>query len=306
MQYDVIGDVHGEAAALEALLGRLGYARRGRGWVPTAGRQAVFVGDLIDRGPEQLRVVEIVRGMVDAGHARCVMGNHELNAIGWVTPDPRNDGEYLRPHTPAKRAQHAAFLAQVGEGSAHHRELVDWFRTLPLALDLGGIRVVHAWWHDAHVDLVRRLQGGRPMDDAVAVAAFAKGSDAWRAYSGLSKGCELDLPEGSSFLDKDGHPRHAVRTQWWNVGGRSYRDIAIIEDDQRDRIPELPLPGHFAPTPVEGSPVFVGHYWLQGSVARRNEKLACLDYSVAKGGPLVAYRWQGEPEIDDRHFVWAR
>lgn len=305
MEYDVIGDIHGEADALEALLARLGYRSTGSLWVPPAGRQAVFLGDLIDRGPEQLKVIDAVRRMVDAGHARCLMGNHELNAIGWITP--REDGNgFLRPHTPSKTRQHERFLAQVGEGSSRHRELVDWFRTLPVALYLSGIRAVHAWWHDGHVDLVRRLQGDRPLNGQLLQDAFDEGSPTWAAYDGLSKGYELDLPHDAHFEDKDGNRRHAVRTQWWNDQGSTYREIAVIDDEQRERIPELPLPDHFTPTPVAGSPVFVGHYWLKGEIGRRNAKLACLDFSVAAGGPLVAYRWRGEDEIDDANFVWAR
>jgi hypothetical protein len=56
--YDVIGDIHGYAAPLEALLRRTGYVPNGKGWRAPAGRKAVFVGDLVDRGPNQFRVVE--------------------------------------------------------------------------------------------------------------------------------------------------------------------------------------------------------------------------------------------------------
>ena len=66
--YDVIGDIHGQAAKLEALLCNLGYVQAGEVWVPPLGRQAIFLGDLIDRGPEQIKVVNIVRRMIEAGY----------------------------------------------------------------------------------------------------------------------------------------------------------------------------------------------------------------------------------------------
>ena len=55
-------------------------------------------------------------------------------------------------------------------------------------------------------------------------------------------------------------------------------------------------------------PVFVGHYWMTGHLTRLTKRVACLDWSVAKGGRLVAYRWDGEQEIDDTKFVsvWSR
>jgi hypothetical protein len=79
----------------------------------------------VDRGPAQLRSINAVRRMIDGGAALAVMGNHELNAIAWHTPHPKNPGEYLRPHHSAKwgeknRQQHAAFLAEVeGEPVSH-------------------------------------------------------------------------------------------------------------------------------------------------------------------------------------------
>jgi hypothetical protein len=115
--HDIIGDIHGQADKLVALLRRLGYHQTAGAWRRPE-RQAIFVGDFIDRGPAQVRSVDIARCMVDAGMALAVMGNHELNAIAWHTPDPNNPGDYLRPHHSPRwgdknREQHAAFLPEV-------------------------------------------------------------------------------------------------------------------------------------------------------------------------------------------------
>ena len=67
--YDVIGDIHGHFDKLVALFAKMGYIRQGSSFVPPHGRQAIFVGDLIDRGPDQVKVLQAVRAMVDAGHA---------------------------------------------------------------------------------------------------------------------------------------------------------------------------------------------------------------------------------------------
>ena len=85
--FDVIGDVHGCRAELEALLGELGYGLRRDDQdrpvdaAPPEGRTAVFVGDLVDRGPDTPGVLRLVMGMVAAGHARCVPGNHEAKLL---------------------------------------------------------------------------------------------------------------------------------------------------------------------------------------------------------------------------------
>ena len=81
--FDVIGDVHGCRGELEALLAKLGWelVRDGDGRATCArhpeGRTAVFVGDLVDRGPDTAGVLRLVMGMVAAGTALCVRGNHE-------------------------------------------------------------------------------------------------------------------------------------------------------------------------------------------------------------------------------------
>ncbi len=85
--FDVIGDVHGCRAELEQLLTELGYAlaRDGAGRPVGArhpdGRRAIFVGDLVDRGPDTPGVLRLVMGMVAAGTAFCVAGNHEVKLL---------------------------------------------------------------------------------------------------------------------------------------------------------------------------------------------------------------------------------
>ncbi|MEW2474573.1 polynucleotide kinase-phosphatase [Micromonospora gifhornensis] len=85
--FDIVGDVHGCRAELESLLGRLGWqlhrdeAGRAVDATHPAGRTAVFVGDLVDRGPDSPGVLRLVMGMVAAGHALCVPGNHEQKLL---------------------------------------------------------------------------------------------------------------------------------------------------------------------------------------------------------------------------------
>lgn len=90
--FDIIGDVHGCAEELEQLLARLGYdfafagegAERRVAVSPPAGRTAVFVGDLVDRGPRLPDVLRLVMAMVEAGDALCVLGNHENKLLRWM------------------------------------------------------------------------------------------------------------------------------------------------------------------------------------------------------------------------------
>jgi protein phosphatase len=89
--FDIIGDVHGCGDELESLLATLGYEaterRDGTGldagpvYRHPEGRQAVFVGDVVDRGPRVLDTLRVVRNMVEAGAGWCVMGNHEQKLL---------------------------------------------------------------------------------------------------------------------------------------------------------------------------------------------------------------------------------
>lgn len=90
--FDIIGDVHGCAGELEALLERLGYGLNPSGEAghrhyevtPPDGRMAVFVGDLTDRGPRSPDVLRLVKHMVEAGTALCVRGNHDDKLARWM------------------------------------------------------------------------------------------------------------------------------------------------------------------------------------------------------------------------------
>jgi protein phosphatase len=90
--FDIIGDVHGCGGELEELLGRLGYETvafspglpslvSGAAYAHPEGRKAIFVGDLVDRGPRILDTVRLVATMVASGSALCVPGNHDMKLL---------------------------------------------------------------------------------------------------------------------------------------------------------------------------------------------------------------------------------
>jgi protein phosphatase len=81
---DIIGDVHGCYDELTALLGNLGYSNNNNTWSHPEGRKAVFVGDLVDRGPKTPEVLKLVMSMVSAGNAYCVPGNHDVKLMRWL------------------------------------------------------------------------------------------------------------------------------------------------------------------------------------------------------------------------------
>ncbi|MCZ2344340.1 MAG: metallophosphoesterase, partial [Bacteroidales bacterium] len=152
--YDLIGDVHGHADELIQLLTLLGYEKQ-HGTYQHPERKVIFLGDWIDRGPKIPQVLQTVRAMVEAGQALAVLGNHELNALAYHTEDQDAPGEHLRRHNPKNNRQHQATLDQLAPHEL--RSFLEWFRTLPLWLDLAGLRAVHACWDE---QLIQQIAEG--------------------------------------------------------------------------------------------------------------------------------------------------
>jgi hypothetical protein len=295
IMHDLIGDVHGHADALQQLLAKLGYTRQ-KGVYRHPDSQAIFLGDFIDRGPKIRETLEIVRPMIDSGAALAVMGNHELNALAFHTPHPTKPGEYLRPHTPKNIAQHAETMQGVPPDEL--ASYLNWFRTLPLWLDLDGFRVVHACWDETHM---AKISG--PVTNEFLYAACLPEGDLYKPVEAILKGKEARLPGGVKITDKDGHPQSAVRVRWFDdPTGHTFGSYAMEPMDC-----DLPLPQEVLDEarryPLDTKPVFIGHYWMQGTqpeLLRQN--VACVDWSVAKGGFLCAYKWDGERLLDETKF----
>lgn len=131
------------------------------------------------------------------------------------------------------------------------------------------------------------------------------------------KGPELDLDHeqyrAPAFRDKDGHVRTSARIRWWNSGAQKLADLAEIPrgakgEDHHDYrgLPDRRLRVEDQAYAYSGAQlVFYGHYWREGVPHKLEDwtaRTACVDFSAVKGGTLVAYRWDGEKEIDPGHF----
>lgn len=305
--YDIIGDVHGCAHALEALLNKLGYEYR-NGVYRHPSRQAVFVGDIIDRGPRIREALRIVRNMVEAGSAQMVMGNHEYNALGYCTrARPGSPHTYLREHTPRHNRTIAQTLEQFEKHPAEFRDHLDWFLTLPLFLELPGFRVVHACWDDELIQAYKKRYGRATIDMDFLHDSSVPGSFAGRVMDRLLRGTDLPLPDGVTIKGGDGYIRQRFRTRFWARSPRTYADVVFQPDALPEQLANRELSAEERSKllcyPESAPPVFVGHYWLSGEPKLLRHNVACLDYSAVKYGALVAYRFDGEAELDASKFV---
>ncbi len=175
--FDFIGDVHGCLPELLTLLGQLGYVITGSAVTPPAGRTAVFLGDLTDRGPDSAGVLRLVMGMAASGAALCVPGNHDEKLARAL------DGK-------AVKAVHGLdlTLAQLdAAGEAFKTGVRAFIGSLPSHLVLDGGRVVVA-----HAGVLERYQGrtsGR-------VRSFALYGDVDGTYDALGLPVRRDWAAG--------------------------------------------------------------------------------------------------------------
>lgn len=279
---DVIGDVHGELEVLTALLARLGCV----GGRPPAGRTLVFLGDLVDRGPSSLGVVDLVRDLVADGRAQCVLGNHELN----ILRDAEKDG--------------SAWFFKQGLPAADRTRVQDFFATLPVALERDDLRVVHACWHDEHVATLRAhhpplVELSQRLHDQVESSLgvlTGVAADVYRQNAHpikvLTSG--LEEPAKDRFF-AGGKWRLETRTPWWNHYDGT---MCVVGHYWRSR-----TGAHHG----KGPDLFAGTDPL-APLGRGN--VMCVDYSIGKRAAeraankpfdtaLAAYRW---PE---RELVFA-
>ena len=304
--YDLIGDIHGHADELVELLQRLGY-QKSNGTYRHPEREVIFLGDFIDRGPKIRQVLEIVRPMVEEGIAKAVMGNHELNALAFHTEDPIRVNSFVRERSTKNIRQHSQTILQLNDD-----ELVSylrWFQTLPMWLELDGLRAVHACWDEQKIDAIANaINEHDGITPSFLQQACQKDSSLYHSVEAVLKGKEAKLPDGFYFVDKDGHKRTEMRTRWYLCPkNQSYSTYGLHSDEVGcTDLLEQSVVDAATPYPSTSKPVFVGHYWLSAEKPTiLSENVACLDFSVAKKGLLCAYRWNGEQQLSDDNFVWV-
>jgi hypothetical protein len=244
--------------------------------------------------------------MVDAGNAVALMGNHEYNALCFHFQE--TEGGHLRKHLIKNILQHYETLKQFQNRQDEYEAYLDWFKTLPLFYETESFRAVHACWEEKSIQFLKDTLVDDRLTDGLIYQSVQQGTALHDAVNQTLKGKEMKMPDGTSFEDKDGNERTEIRVKWWEDPSKmTYRSISV------EPLDELPL------TPIRLSEldsldfysdsdkmVFFGHYWLRGKPSIYKENICCLDYSVAKGGRLVAYRLNGESVLDHRNITYVR
>ena len=298
MKLDVIGDIHGRCEELKRLLSRLGYEPSNGVWSHPE-RKALFMGDLVDRGPDVPGVLALVKGMADAGAAEVMLGNHEFGVLCWYMPDGK--GDFLRPHKDR-------FLNYMGPSVAYfdaHPEARDlyfpWFQSLPIWMEKGGARFVHAYWGPKELD---RLAGAQNLNECGWGDPRFRNSKLGRAAERLIKGPEMKLPDNLVVKNSHDEELRSSRINWWLRQASSLGELLVAD------IPQLagqPIPARvrarYEARPANHPPIFIGHYGFKACPGLLAPNLACVDYQGADRKWIGAYRWNGESELRAESLV---
>ncbi|KZY97316.1 serine/threonine protein phosphatase, partial [Oleibacter sp. HI0075] len=274
-------------------------------------RKVVFLGDIVDRGPNIRLACHIVRDMVEAGHADIVMGNHEYNVVTYLSEAPAGMRQpFLRPHTPRNNFIVEQTLEQFANYPQEFNEMLDWFLTIPLFREYEHFRVVHACWDHQMIDEYLRRYGSNQITKEMLPESVQTDSFLYQFLDRMLRGTSLKLPDGRSMTAKDGMVRQFFRTKFWAGDPQRYNDVifqpdplpedlqhALLSEDEKQQLL------FYGP---DEKPLFIGHYWMSGLPEPIVPNIACLDYSAVKYGRLVAYRMDTERHLQKGKFAWVR
>ena len=203
--------------------------------------------------------------------------------------------------------QHYETLKQFQNKEKEYEMYLEWFKTLPLYHEETHFRAVHACWDNQHIATLRNKLVNDRLTDELIYESEKKETDLYFAIEETLKGKELPMPEGKSFNDKDGNERKEIRIKWWeNQSKMTYKSISIepIDGLPEERINHSSLE-RLNYYPENDKKVFFGHYWLKGEPSLYKKNICCLDYSIAKGGKLAAYRFDEKTSSDEQNFIYV-
>ena len=299
--YDIFGDVHGQHLRLLRVLKKLGYTKSG-GTFSKKGHKAIFLGDIVDRGRESAKVIALVKGMVEAGNAEMIMGNHEYNLWGYLNKNSK--GEYYRPHSPKNELQVINTIRSYSGNMALLNEHIKWIETLPLYINKKRFRAIHACWDKEAIE-VFKIGGGRRFNEDVLRQCYESKNGIKKAVKILISGTEIKLPPKYSFKDPEGTARTNIRNRWWEgPEGHTYRSYAVKTDT---RIPKIPIKIKSKlkdrSYSKSAKPLFFGHYSMRGQPELLGSNLCCLDW-VNKRNRIVVYRLGSESELSNKNLFY--
>jgi hypothetical protein len=241
--------------------------------------------------------------MTEAGYALTILGNHEYSAVLYHIKD--SAGMYLSRHIAGNRNQIQSTLTAFNGFDPEWRDHLKWFRTLPFFIDLGDIRIVHAYWNDNDINYLRSvIPEGRLKKDFLRTIHEMQHPAAAIIYRML-KGLEYRCPQDLILKCTKGMSRKLFRMNWWeSPQDKTFRGLSF---GNKFILPDYTVPIQIAPSfepyGSDQPPVFMGHYCLSQGAAIVQSNICCIDSCVVGSEQLSAYRWNGERYLTKENII---
>ncbi|MFW6290200.1 MAG: metallophosphoesterase [Mariniphaga sp.] len=296
--YDIIGDVHGHAQLLKKMLNELGYKKTSSGYAHPE-RKAVFVGDFINRGPSIRKVIRTIRTMVENGNAYTILGNHELNSI--ISYIKRKNNLFQQNDISEFKT-----IYEFRNFPEEWKDHVRWLRSLPLFLELDGIRVVHACWSDEAVEFVKQhIAPGKIKKEVFKQIYKSPDSEMAKNIWLLTKGIQFKLPGDLKIKNNKGTFPRSFRMRWWEYPqGKTFKELSF---ESKYEMPDYTVPPQIEPWslpyPDDAPIVFFGHYCRHNGPFIVKPNVCCIDACINGSKTLMAYRWHGETALTETNLV---
>lgn len=275
---DVIGDLHGHSRLFLRMLELLGYQADGDSFTHPLGRRILLVGDLINRGPDSIGVLETARRLHENGTALIILGNHEFRLIQRSVAQKPLDDERFNRYLP-------------------------WIRTLPLFLETATLRSVHAAWHYSSIQVLKESQAN---DDSFVQRTLDKETAEGKAVQTILSGIKVRLPLNPILRDRFDVPREKGRVKWWkNLEGKSFAECLYspMNPNVWDQAPSHQEIAQVEPYLEKDKLVCIGHYSLPPEIEKVMDPIVCVDGCVTKDKVLWAYRHNGESRPSSKNLI---
>jgi hypothetical protein len=276
----------------------LGYIKNNKIYSHPKGRTAIFLGDIINVGHDNLEVLSIIKSMCDFGSAKCIIGNHEffLLTLYFENPD-----FFQKKEIPPTYEIYLPFFREI-RNEETFKIIIHWLASLPLAIKTETYAAVHAFWDEEQYKKLWAVSGGT-MQSGMIAKLYREDKEIRNAAIEFVYGRRTVVP---GIKSPDGS-HLKFRYAWWNLRpGDSFKKIIV--SSRNYALPDYPIPISYLrllqPT-IYKYPVFFGHYWLKKIPHLTHNKFCCLDFGGSKGGKLTAYRFDENTILDDEYLIYV-
>ncbi len=288
---DFIGDIHGHYQKFESLLEKLGYTYSDtlKSYKHPDDRKIVVLGDFINVGMQNKQVLQCLYQMHQQGQAYIIAGNHEYFLLLLHNKTLQNKSTlwyYLK-------RDYYPLYDEFKNNEAQLYFYLDWMATLPLYLDFGSVKAIHALWDEDAVQSIKNYNHAGLLIEAINENHQLK-DNVNRLIMGMTY----------KYNQTDSKKPVYFRYMWWNaennlpVSQLFMHKWAVFSDDISSQVDTSSYK-------IKKTPdiVFFGHYNLIGFPYITAPTKCCLDFGGAKGGYLTAYRWDDNHTLHEQNLV---